>query len=61
MNTAKKEILEPWCIAIIDDSPEDCAEIRRMLLKGSDRRLSFIEAGTAQAGIQSVLGATRYR
>ena len=58
MGTAKKEILEPWCIAIIDDSPEDCAEIRRMLLKGSDRRLSFIEAGTAQAGIQAVLGAT---
>ena len=58
MLKVKKEILKPWCIVIIDDSPEDRAEIRRMLLKGSDRRLSFIEAGTAEAGIKAVLGAT---
>jgi len=54
----KKETLEPWCVAIIDDSPDDRAEIRRMLLNGSERRLSFIEAGTAEAGIKAVLGAT---
>ncbi|WP_372826933.1 PAS domain-containing protein, partial [Polaromonas sp.] len=57
MANAEKEVLEPWCVVIIDDSPEDRLEIRRMLLKGSDRRLSFIEAGTAEAGIQAVLGA----
>jgi len=54
----KKETLKPWCVAIIDDSPDDRAEIRRMLLNGSERRLRFIEAGTAEAGIQAVLGAT---
>ncbi|MCY7369970.1 MAG: response regulator [Polaromonas sp.] len=57
MANAEKEVLKPWCVVIIDDSLEDRAEIRRLLLKGSDRRLSFIEAGTAEAGIQAVLGA----
>lgn len=52
-----KVILKPWCIAIIDESPDDRAEIRRMLLTGSDRRLTFIEAGTAEAGIKAVLDA----
>ena len=59
MLTAQREILTPWCVAIIDDSPDDRADIRRMLLKGSQRRLSFIEAGTAAAGISAVLGAVR--
>jgi len=54
---AEKEVLKPWCVVIVDDSPEDRAEIRRMLLKGSDRRLSFIEAETAEAGIQAVMDA----
>ena len=58
MSEEKKDILKPWCVVIIDDSPEDRAEVRRMLLSGSDRRLSFIEAGTAEAGIRAVLGAT---
>ena len=49
--------MKPWCVFIIDDSAEDRAEIRRMLLKGSDRRLSFVEAATAEAGIAAVLGA----
>ena len=52
-----KEILKPWCVLVVDDSPEDRTEIRRMLLKGSDRRLSFIEAGTAEAGVKAVMGA----
>ena len=55
----EKEILKPWCVAIIDDSSDDRAEIRRMLLNGSDRRLSFIEVGTAEAGIEAVLGAAQ--
>ena len=59
MLNTEKEVLKPWCVLIIDDSPEDRAEIRRMLLSSSDRRLSFIEAGTAAAGIQAVLGAAQ--
>ena len=57
MPDSEKEILKPWCVFIIDDSPDDRAEIRRMLLKGSDRRLTFVEAETAKAGIAAVLGA----
>ena len=57
MLDTEKEILEPWRVFIIDDSPDDCAEIRRMLLSGSERRLTFVEAGTAEAGISAVLGA----
>lgn len=49
--------LKPWCVHIIDDSPDDRAEIRRMLLKGTERRLSFVEAGTAQSGIGAALAA----
>lgn len=58
MSNEKRDALKPWCVVIIDDSPEDRAEIRRMLLSGSDRRLSFVEAGTAESGIKAVLGAT---
>jgi signal transduction histidine kinase/DNA-binding response OmpR family regulator len=46
--------LDPWTVVIIDDSPDDRIEIRRMLLTGSERRLSFIEAGTAERGIRLV-------
>ena len=52
-----KESLKPWCIFIIDDSLEDRAEVRRMLLKGCDRRLTFVEAATAASAIAAVLGA----
>ena len=54
---ADKEILKPWCVFIIDDSPEDRSEIHHMLLSGSERRLTFVEAETAAAGIRAVLGA----
>jgi len=54
---AEREVLKPWCVVVVDDSPEDRAEIRRMLLKGSDRRLSFMEGETAEAGIQAVMDA----
>ncbi len=56
MQDGDKELLLPWCIVIIDDSPEDRAEIRRMLLNGSERRLTFVEAASAAAGIRAVLG-----
>ena len=45
---------EVWHIVVVDDSPEDCAEARRMLLKGSDRRYEFTEAATGAAGIRAV-------
>ena len=57
MLDTEKEILKPWRVFIIDDSPDDRAEIRRMLLSGSERRLTFVEAETAETGIAAVLGA----
>lgn len=50
-----KQLLKRWHIFIIDDSPEDRAEIRRMLLTGSERQISFVEMGTAAVGIRSIL------
>jgi PAS domain S-box-containing protein len=55
MLPGENKALKRWCVFIIDDSPEDRAEIRRMLLNGSERRLTFVEAETAHAGIKSVL------
>ena len=43
-----------WHVVIVDDSPEDRAEARRLLLKGSDRRYAFTEAGTGAAGIRAL-------
>ena len=57
MSVREKEVLQPWRVFIIDDSPDDRAEIRRMLLKGSERHITFFEADTAHAGIKSVLAA----
>ncbi len=37
---------ETWKILIVDDSPEDRAEMRRVLLIGSERRFRFAEAAT---------------
>ena len=53
----EKEIVKPWRVFIVDDSLDDRAEIRRMLLIGSERSLTFVEAETAVAGISAVLGA----
>jgi len=39
-------------ILIIEDSPDDRAEIRRMLLAGSDTRYRFIEAETGAQGLR---------
>ena len=46
-----------WRIVIIEDSPEDRAEIRRLLLKGSDRRYQFVEAEIGAAGLSAALNA----
>ena len=45
---------EVWHIVIVDDSPDDRAEARRLLLKGSDRRYAFTEAETGAAGIRAL-------
>ena len=57
MPTSGKLPLVPWRIAIIDESPDDRADIRRMLLSGLERRLTFIEAESGSLGIKAVLGA----
>ena len=45
-----------WRIVIIDDSPDDCRAIRRLLLRGSmERRYIFSEWQTGGAGVQAVL------
>lgn len=41
----------PLAVVIVDDSPDDRAEIRRLLLLGSERRYRFIEAETGAAAI----------
>lgn len=46
-----------WRVVVIDDSVDDRAELRRLLLRGSDRRYSFLEAETGTAGIALVLAA----
>jgi PAS domain S-box-containing protein len=48
---------EVWHIVIVDDSPDDSAEARRLLLKGSDRRYAFTEAATGAAGIAALRAA----
>ena len=57
MPRAAEELLPGWCILVVDDSAEERAEVRRMLLKGCDRRLTFIEADTAKAAIAAVRAA----
>ena len=46
-----------WRVVIIEDSPDDLIEVRRLLLKGSDRRFQFVEAETGAAGVRAVLDA----
>ena len=41
-----------WHILIIDDSPDDRADLRQMLLRGSDRRYRFSEAELGADGLR---------
>ncbi|MBC8090726.1 MAG: PAS domain-containing protein, partial [Pseudonocardia sp.] len=45
-----------WRVVIVDDSPDERAQARRLLLKGSGRRYQFVEAETAAAGLRAALG-----
>jgi len=45
-------------VVIIHGSPEGRAEVRRLLLEGSDRRYEFIEAETGAAGVREALAAS---
>lgn len=44
-----------WCVVIIDDSPEDRAEVRRLLFRGAERRYHIVEAETGATGVEAVL------
>ena len=46
-----------WRVLVIDDSPEDRTEVRRLLLRGSERRYKLAEAETGAAGVRAVLDA----
>jgi PAS domain S-box-containing protein len=48
---------QTWRVLIIDDSPDDRAEVRRLLLRGSERRYDLTEAETGAAGLRGVLEA----
>jgi len=47
-----------WTILIVDDSPDERADVRRMLLLGSDRRYRFVEAETAADALQAMQSVT---
>jgi len=49
------DITTPFHIMIIEDSPEDRADIRQMLLRGSQRHYRFTETETGDAGVRAIL------
>jgi PAS domain S-box-containing protein len=44
-----------WHILLIEDNPEDCADLRQMLLRGGSRRYVFSEARLGAEGVRRVL------
>lgn len=46
-------------VVVADDSPDDRADVRRQLLRGSERRYAFVEAETADATVRAVLDDPR--
>jgi PAS domain S-box-containing protein len=48
----------PWHVLLIEDSADDRADLRQMLLRGGDRRYRFSEAGLGADGVRQVLERT---
>jgi CheY-like chemotaxis protein len=48
------EIAAPFHVLLIEDSPDDRADIRQMLLRGSQRRYTFTEAETGSAALRAL-------
>jgi signal transduction histidine kinase len=46
-----------WHILLIEDSADDCAELRQMLVRGASRSYRFSEARLGAAGVRQVLEA----
>ena len=49
---------EVWRIVVVDDSADNRADIRQLLLTGSARRYAFTEAETGAAAIHAIRSAT---
>lgn len=52
--SADGPLAQTWRVIIVDDSLDDREEVRRLLLRGSERRYIFTEASTGAAGIEVV-------
>jgi signal transduction histidine kinase len=57
MKDISVDVTVPWRVVLIDDNEDDRAEVRRLLLRGSDRRYTFAEAETGSAGVALVLSS----
>jgi PAS domain S-box-containing protein len=47
--------LRGWRVVLVDDSPDERAMARRLLLRGSDRRYAITEADSGAAAVRAVL------
>ncbi|QJW92958.1 PAS domain S-box protein [Frigoriglobus tundricola] len=54
MMTAPVLAAPVWRVVVVDDSPDDRAEVRRLLLTGSDRRYRWTEAETGAEALRAV-------
>ena len=55
MSDISGDSILPWRVVLIDDNEDDRAEVRRLLLRGSERRYTFAEAESGSDGITLVL------
>jgi PAS domain S-box-containing protein len=53
------EIAAPFHVLLIEDSPDDRADIRQMLLRGSQRHYKFTEAETGSAALRALRGMAK--